>query len=349
MTAPTNTRARSPSIGREIVDRLGRAFAPVAAGVRSLTATRQPAPRRQVDEPSAEDVAAVDKRTRRGDVVVSFAGGEVRVLRHLGRRVVDWDRLMLPAGTLRAGLIADPPAVGIALAETFAELGLSRRHVVAALGAPGASSTLLDLPWVKEREVAEVVADEAARQLAVSPDTHYIFWQHVPSRRRERQTFVVAVPREPVLALLEACEVGGLSLDALDLAPLALARAANQRNVIVVSVEVDSLEVAVIVDDLPLLIRGVDLGAGSTVDAVATEVSRALATYEDSAPGRPIDQAAPVFLGGLVAAERADELAFALRARTGHLVGRPNPPLHLPSGFPLAEQLLNVGLALKEI
>ena len=139
-------------------------------------------------------------------------------------------------------------------------------------------------------------------------------------------------------------------LDDLDLTPLALARAVNQRDAIVANLEFDSLDVAVVVDDLPVLLRTLVLPArvgprDPAHEVLIAEVCRALASYEDAAPSQVLDIGAAIHLSGGGAASIA--LAERLRTQTGHPIGRTAPPLYFPSDFPLAEQLVNVGLALK--
>jgi len=329
--------------------RIGRLVAPVATGRRGVAAGRSESRAMgAAHDPGYRVVAGV--RTDRGSVAISFGGGSLRVLQYVGRRVIGWASVPLPEGVVRGGAVVDAPALGGVLEETFDRLRLPRRHVVGAISGLRASASLLELPWVKDGELAEVVADEATRALGAAPDDSYLFWQRIPGRRRERFVYALAVPREPLLIALEAFEAGGLRADVLDLKPLALARAVNQQDAIIANLESDSLDVTIVVDDLPVLFRSLALPAGlahrePAHDLLVAEVCRALVSYEDAAPGHLLDGSAAIYLSGSDVGSIA--LAERLRAQTGHPIGRPTPPMHYPSDFPLAEQLVNVGLALK--
>jgi Tfp pilus assembly PilM family ATPase len=335
-------------IGRTVAlsARVGSLVRPALAGLRGLAVGRG----------GGRALAQHDYRAvpgswgNRGSVALSTESGTLRVLRSFGQRVIGWGSVPLPPGVIRGGTVADASLLGDVLGETFAQLRLPRRRVSGAVSGLRASIVLLELPWVKEHELEEVVADEAGRALGVTTDDSYLFWQRLSGHRRERFVYVVAVPREPLLSTLEAYQAGGLHLEELDLKPLALARAVNQRDAIVVNIESDSLDVVIVVDDLPVLCRSLalpaDLSYGDPAhEHVLVEVSRALASYEDAVVDQRLDPGAAIYLSGSRAAGIG--LVERLRARTGHPMGRPAPPLHYPSDFPLAEQLANIGLALK--
>lgn len=331
--------------------RIGGLVSPFVTGLRGITQGRAWRPE-LVETPSLDYRLIVGARAGQGSVAVSVEGDVLRIVQHVGRRVIGWGSVPLPVGVARGGAVVDASGLGDVLREAFGRLRLPRRRVVAAISGLHARASLLDLPWVKEHELDDVVADEVSRSLGVTTDDSYVFWQRLPGRRRERYVYVVALPRETLLRCLEAYEVAGLSLESLDLKPLALARAVNQRDAIVVNLERESLDVVVVVDDLPVLFRSVALPAGvipqdALCDQGAAEVCRALATCEDAVPaGYALDRTAAIYVsgsevGGIALAER-------LRSATGRPIGRPTPPMHLPTDFPLTEQLVNVGLALKQ-
>lgn len=349
--------AGQPSGLRGLVNRAGRLpewvdrrIAPVAVGLQSLAGglgTRS-RPALPVAGPDYHLIAGV--RRGQGRVAASVIGGELRLLQHARGRVIGWGSLPLPEGTAKEGVVVDSAGLGAALETSFDQLRLPRRHVSSAIPGLGVGASLLELPWVKEDELAEVVADEASRALGASPDESFLFWQRLTGRRRDRFVYVVVVPREPLLLLLEAYEAGGLRLDLLDLKPLSLARAVNQRDAIILNLEDDCLDVAVVADDLPILLRSVALpdgyGRGESVhDLAVDEVVRALQGYDGAAASHHLGADTAIYLTGRAAGSVL--LADRLRARTGRPIGRVVVPLHCPSDFPLDGQLVNVGLVLK--
>jgi len=290
---------------------------------------------------------AAGARVARAAVTISFEGGELRVLQHFGSRVVGWGSFPLDAAQLAGGEVLDAAGLGYSLDDLFDRGGFSRRHVVGALSGRRARSALLEVPPVGgEADLGEAVAEEAARQLGHVPGESYLFWERAVRLRHGRAVFAVVIPQEPLLLLLEALETAHVRPESLDLKPLALARAANQRDAIIASLEADGFDVVIVADDLPVAIRSAPLPTGVSEQGarehLVAEVVRALA---DCRGGRtPVDSESRVFVAGA----RADELLREqLRLQTGHEIGTLAPPAYYPLDFPVAEQLANVGLALK--
>ncbi len=290
---------------------------------------------------------AAGARVARAAVALTFDGDRVRVLQHFGPRVVGWGSFPVDGSQLEAGEVLDAGGLGDTLDDLFDRGGFSRRHVVGAISGRHARSGLLEVPRAEGQASLEaVVAEEASRHLGHVPGESYLFWERAGRQRHTRMVFAVVIPQEPLLLLLEALENAHVRPDSLDLKPLALARAVNQRDAVIASLEPDSLDVVVVADDLPIVVRSAAIPAGMTAPAareyLVGEVARAIAT---SRGGRaPLDGEAMIYLAG----SRADgKLADLLYRQTGHAIGKLAPPAYYPVDFPVAEQLANVGLALK--
>jgi hypothetical protein len=286
-------------------------------------------------------------RASRAAVALTVEGSGIRLVQHFGSRVVGWASFALETSGLVAGEAVDPARLGEALGDLFDRGEISRRHVVGALPGWRARSAMLEVPLVqREGELEAVIAEEAALQLGYSPTESYLFWQRAARQRRGRLVFAVVIPQETLLLLLEAFDAARIQPNALDLKPLALARAVNERDAIIANFAADGLDVVVVADDLPVVVRSAPLPVGisaqSARELFVGEVVRALAGYGGARRLR--DAEARIYLAGSFADEALGE---QLRLQTGYEIGKLAPPVRFPADFPLAEQLVNVGLALK--
>lgn len=186
--------------------------------------------------------------------------------------------------------------------------------------------------------------------MSVTEEDNYLHWQPLPSEPDIIQVFVLAVPREPLNALVEAIRQAGLRPYAIDLKPLALMRAVNRKDAVIANAESNSLELVIVADDIPTLMRSVFLGEGVVsqdyaVGRVSDEITRTIGYYNDSNRDNPLSPEVPIFLTG----DAASGVSFALNV--GALIGYPvqplDPPLPYPEDFPVAEFMVNLGLVLK--
>jgi len=227
---------------------------------------------------------------------------------------------------------------------------LTRGRVICALPGLRTMSRVMSMPKVAKKEMAGVVSREARRVMSITEEDNYIHWQLLPSEADVFQVYVLAVPKEPLHNLVEATRAAGLRAFAVDLKPLALMRAVNKKDAIIANVESNSVELVIVADDIPRLVRSVFLGEAVisqdyAVSRVSDEITRTIGFYNDSNPDSPLSPEVPIFLTGAV----ASGVSFALNV--GALIGYPilplDPPLPCPEGFPVAEFMVNLGLLLK--
>jgi len=138
----------------------------------------------------------------------------------------------------------------------------------------------------------------------------------------------------------------------MDLAPLALCRIPDEPRAIVLNARQDHLDVAVIADRLPQVIRRLSLPGEAEslkerLPLVAEEFNRTVAFYNSSHMEKPLDVSVPVFVCGDLA--EAPEMWPAAVSHAGYPVSPLPSPLEVPEGFDANEFMVNIGLALKEL
>lgn len=273
----------------------------------------------------------------------------MRLLSLHGRAVTRWSSVPVAPQWLRNGHVADARALAAVIREAIDTGGFHASRTVCAFPGLRSANRLLSLPPIAPRQLEAVVNREARRLMAFSAESSYLFWRPLPRASAQLQVFVLTVPREPLVTLVEAMRLAGVKPRAIDIKPLALGRAVNRDRAIVASGELNSVEVVILSDGLPQVMRGVFLGdEGVTPDLAAArlveELSRTLSFYNDTHREQPLGREVPVYVAGDMA---TPDLAGLVQDTTGHQVLQLQPPLRYPADLPLATFAVNVGLALK--
>jgi len=138
----------------------------------------------------------------------------------------------------------------------------------------------------------------------------------------------------------------------MDLAPLALCRIPNEPRAIIVNTRLDHLDVMVIADRLPQVIRRLSLpseaeSSEEKLPLIAEEFNRTIAFYNSSHIEKPLDSTVPVFACGDLA--EAPETWQSLVGQSGYSVSPLISPVEPPEGFSSNDFMVNIGLALKEL
>ncbi len=282
-------------------------------------------------------------------VTLNIETDSVRVVVCQGRRVRRWGTVPLESGLVREGLLTQPEAVGQAVKHLLSSLRVSGDRLVAGLSGFHAVPRVFTLPRIPRKLLEKAVIQEAKVAMPFSLDEAYLSWQTFAPTNGYQQVFALGIPRELLDAEVKALSQAGVRLRSMGLKPLALARAVNKKDAIIVNIEPDSLDITLVLQTVPQVIRSLPLkgnGQGQKVstEQVAEEVERTLKFYESGHQDTPLETRLPLVLTGQLSQD--ESLAQALTERLDRPVEAFAPPIRYPSHFPLAYYAVNIGLAL---
>ena len=269
-----------------------------------------------------------------------------------GDRVEKWATLSLESGLVNQGLIANEDQVADKIKELFKLQKLSAGKVIAGISGHNSVYRVIPLPALPEAVLPEAVKREAKRVIPVPLEEVYLSYQIISSTKGETIVFLAAFPRNIADALHQTLHRAGLQPYMMDLAPLALCRTVNQPRSIIVNNRAEHLDIMVMVDRVPQLIRRLSMPSEpeSPTEALATiteEVERTIAFYNSSHQEEPLDTAVPLLVCGELA--RTKESWQALADKSTHPVSILPAPVEAPVGFDANEFMVNIGLGFKEL
>jgi hypothetical protein len=283
-------------------------------------------------------------------VSLSFEGNSLRIISSSGRKIDKWGSVSFDPKLLREGVFTDVASMAQIIKQALNERKLSPKNVRWALPSIGSSSQVITLPEESKTNFEVAVQREARRVLSVSPETSNLIWQRLPSTGAQQQVYVVAVPKESIQSLIQTCQAAGVTIGIIELKSLALARAVDQKDAIIANGEGNSVEMIVMIDSLPSLMRGIwlrekDLDAGRVTALLLQQLASTIEYYNDMNRSSPLPTSVPIYLTGEVAIN--PELTQRVGTLSGRTVAPLEPPLSYPAHFPVALYMTNLGLILK--
>jgi len=270
-----------------------------------------------------------------------------------GGQVEKWASLPLEPGLVSQGLIVDEAQVADKVKQIFKETGAKASKVITALSGHDSLYRIITLPELPEAILPEAVRREAKRTIPTPLEEVYFSYQRLPAPKGESRIFLVTFPRNLVDALVRTLRQAGVKPYSLDLAPLALCRIPNEPRAIIVNARLDHLDVMVIADRLPQVIRRLSLPTEAEsleeekLTLIAEEFNRTVAFYNSSHVEKPLDSTVPVFVCGDLA--EAPETWQSVVGGAGYSVSPLPSPVEPPEGLNPNEFMVNIGLALKEL
>lgn len=270
-----------------------------------------------------------------------------------GKRVEKWASLPLEPGLVSQGLILDEAQVADRVKQIFKETGTQATRVITALSGHDSLYRIITLPELPDAILPEAVKREARRTIPTPLDEVYFSYQRLPTvTQGESRIFLTTFPRNLADALVRMLHQAGVRPYILDLAPLALCRIPNEPRAIIVNARLDHLDVIVLADRLPQVIRRLSMpGEIESLDEkmplIAEEFHRTVAFYNSSHIEKPLDSTVPVFVSGDLA--EAQETWQSMVGQSGYSVSPLPVPVEPPEGFNANEFMVNIGLAFKEL
>jgi type IV pilus assembly protein PilM len=270
-----------------------------------------------------------------------------------GGQVEKWASLPLEPGLVSQGLIVDEAQVADKVKQIFKETGAQTKKVITALSGHDSLYRILTMPELPDAVLPEAVRREAKRTIPTPLDEVYFSYQRLTTLTKgESRIFLVTFPRNLVDALIRTLHQAGIKPRILDLAPLALCRIPDEPRAVIVNARLDHLDVMVIADRLPQVIRRLSLpGEAESLEErlplIAEEFNRTIAFYNSSHMENPLDSTVPVFVSGDLAEK--PEAWQAVVSQAGYSVSPMPSPVELPEGFNPNEFMVNIGLAFKEL
>jgi type IV pilus assembly protein PilM len=269
-----------------------------------------------------------------------------------GKQVKKWASLPLEPGLVSQGLIVDEPRVADEVGKLFSLTKERVGKVIAGLSGINSLYRLISLPELPEAILPEAVKQEASRVIPVPLDEVYLSYQALPSPPGETRIFLAAFPRNVADALIRTLRRAGVEPYIMDLAPLALSRTLDEPRAIIVNAKLDTLDIIVMVDRLPQLIRTLSLpgeaaSLSERLPTITEEIDRTTAFYNTSHKEKPLDSNVPMFVCGDLA--QAPESWQSLSGKLDCPVSILPSPVESPESFNPSEFMVNIGLAFKEL
>ena len=285
-------------------------------------------------------------------VTLYIDDASIRLLVAVGREIKKWAELPLERGVVKDGVIVDEAAVVSGIRKLFQTEKVKARKVVTGLSGRHCLSRLITLPRLPKSLLAEAVTREAEGLLPVPLEQFYLSWQTIPGGGEGIQVFLIAFPRDAADALTKTLRQAGLDPYLIDVKPLALARVADKATAIVVDVQPTEVDIIVIVDRIPQLIRTVSLAGEAQTQqkkmaVVREELDRTIKFYNSSHEEKPLDPDVPVFVSGELVkeSETGAILVGKLKAFAEPLLS----PLKYHRALPPSRYMTNIGLVLKKV
>ena len=259
------------------------------------------------------------------------------------------------------GLVHNPKAVSNVIKASLLELKASRRNVISAVPGNRSVHRIIRIPVIPEKMLAETIERKARQEFAIPIEESDLSWQVIAQRDNHLILYVLSVPNQIINQQVAALKGAGIRPRVMDIKPLALSRLTDEETSIIVNLEEHSMDVIIIVNHIPILVRSIPLDSGdltgeAKTDLLSQELARTAKYYNESHKTNRLPEDTPIYVSGAMFADggiesRMDDaqtLIERLGTRTPYPLKSPSCELELPTTFSILKYATNLGLAVKK-
>ncbi|MDD4923685.1 MAG: pilus assembly protein PilM [Dehalococcoidales bacterium] len=284
-------------------------------------------------------------------VTLYIEDAEIKLVVSDGKKVLKWASLVLEQKLVSDGVVLDEKQIAQEIKNIMEATEVGTKKIIVALSGLNSVFRFISFPaGMPAAMLDEAIINEARRVLPVSVEQIYLSYQHIASNKDEAQYFLAAYPRNATDTLINAIKAAGLKVQSLDLAPLALARCVNEPSAVIVNSWLTYLDIIVLVEGLPKVIRSLSLpiesdDMGQKLPIIGEEINRTISYYKTSYPDKTLDDATPVMVCGDLS-NKEDELKQNLSGLNNGVFTL-TAPFAMDVEFPASQYMVNIGMFLK--
>ena len=282
-------------------------------------------------------------------ITLEISSTDIRLMETVGGRVIRWASRSLEPGIFEEEVVSDPQALSAAIKQLMDSSGIKGKNVIASVSGLYSLSRMVivsSLGGVTRQAVLEA----AMGVMPLSEEELYLSWQTVAPVESGEQVLVVGVPRDVLDSEVQALKATGITPRVLDLKAMALTRAVNREQALILNIQSSSFDMVVVANGVPEVMRTSawqqdELTVEERAEHLAIALELMVGFYNSHHPSFPLDITTPLFVTGQMSGDLA--LMENLQARVGYLFEPFTPPLVYPEHLPVSQYAVNIGLALK--
>ncbi len=284
-------------------------------------------------------------------ITLEISSTDIRLMEVEGGKVTKWASRSLASSVLEEDVVLDSRALSEAVKQLMSSSGTSGKNIIASVSGLYSLSRIVVVPAPPGGAVTQQMVLEAVSEvMLLTEDELYFSWQTIAPTEGGQRVLVVGMPRDVVDSEVLALRAVGLNPRLLDLKAMALIRAVNRGQALILNIESSSFDTVLVVDGVAEVMRTTawqegELSVEDEAERLTAALELTVGFYNSHHPGFPLDPATPLFVTGQMSGDLA--LMEKIRARGGYPIEPLTPPLEYPAHLPVAQYAVNIGLALK--
>ncbi len=197
-----------------------------------------------------------------------------------GYKLLKLGSAKLPAGAVEDGVLQDPDAVGVVVAELFKNLNIKQKKVAISMSGYSVIVKKINLAVMEDEQLAEHIQSEAEQYIPFDIDDVYLDYQDLKTNSEESDytdIMLVAAKKDVVDSYLDMLAKIGLQVVVVDVDAFALENSFGinadlDQNVVLVDIGASKMSINIIAHGASILARDVVMGSRQITEQMQSQM-----------------------------------------------------------------------------
>ena len=278
-------------------------------------------------------------------VTIDIDSKTIKLLQVEDNRVEMWASAPLDDGIVEDGNIVDPQGLAAQIRRLRRSSGISAADVVASMSGLFSVARMLSLP-----AGSQSLTLGRARE-AIPGDGLRLLWQSMRMNGAGEDLLLIGANEERVNSEVSALRNAGLPPKVLELKGMALFRAAQKSQVLIANVEPASIDIILVVDGMPRVMRTIATVGEPSMEERASQLARAFNHTVEHYNSSHEEEVSPEDLPLMLVGTLGDDSSFReqVEERVDHPLEAFTTSLDCPPHLSAGQYAVNVGLAMRQL
>ena len=282
-------------------------------------------------------------------VTLDITSTTLRLLMVKGKKVVKWASAPVVPGLIDGGVIRDPEFLGYNVVSLMESSGIRSKKVTASVNGIYSIARMVILPVQNGFSREQMFQNVAEQALPLPPDEFYLSWKILSHNGKGNKALLVGMQPRIIDPEIQALKSVSIKPSIINLKGLALLKLIDTPNALMANIESDYVDIVLVSNGLPYVIRTVARNEDITLSDWAKDVTVLLEQTIMFCSTRYRTELNNSDTRCYLTGQLMDDQTVAgiLRDSCRYPLGSITVPLDCPPNLPMNEYAVNLGLALK--
>lgn len=283
-------------------------------------------------------------------ITLDINTSDIRLLMVKGNFIVKWASAPITPGMVDGGVVKEPAILGLKIKQLMEASGITGNKIIVSASGLYSISRIIHVPDSNGESEEQRVTNAVEGTWTVPVGELYLTWDKLIPNGNGSRAFVIGTPKNIIDTQIASLKYINVQPYIMNLKSTALLKLIDRENAVVINLEADCLDIALIANSIPQIMRSVgrqiNIDSDEWLQDVISVIDQTILFYDSRFSDSSFEDISLYISGALAEnpeiAERVQDLTQLPSTQLAI-------PFKYPPNLPIHKYAVNIGLAVKQM